>query len=132
MDIFYISICAALFAAAGMAIVPILNRLPAKWFCDYGETPQEKHMSPRHPLLPWGILWSCLLGLAAVLLIQRESLPDSTISLCILWTLIQSAMVDQKFGILPDQHTVLIAGLGLLSAIQGPIPSIFQLKCPFV
>ncbi|MDR0425496.1 MAG: hypothetical protein LBH39_08635, partial [Clostridiales Family XIII bacterium] len=43
---------------AGYGAVYVFNRIPAKWLCDYGEEPEDRHMPPRIGKYPWGPLFS--------------------------------------------------------------------------
>ena len=117
MDNFYILMYTYTFAGAGIAILPVLNHLPILWLCDYGESPGNRHSAPRFFLWPWGFLWGTLLGYEAMFFGTQGQWLYGTAILMILWVLIQSAMIDRKFGILPDQHTVLIALLSPLMVI---------------
>jgi len=101
-----------LFAAFGIALgslsLWILNRMPAKCFCDYDETPDERHTPPR--VGKWqGIICTGLLAAAFACLAARFGLSVTGISLCLFCTVIAMiALSDIKFCIIPDE--LIIAG----------------------
>lgn len=104
-------------AVLGSFMVPVMNGIPAAWVCEYGELPEERHGSPRVKsgfvkrlltvgfALLSGLLWSI-----------REDWGYAAVSAVFLWLLIQAAVLDTKYLILPDQYTIglWICGLGFL------------------
>lgn len=129
------SILAGFFA--GPAIVYCFNRLPAKWLCDYGETPPQELTDPHVKRIkenPWrwvyaaGFICLCIRTSLANLMpsvvqggqflqswMQTEPLSDLNCAqlalACLLtcWILLMIALADMKFMIVPDQLVILLA-----------------------
>ncbi len=129
------SILAGFFA--GPAIVYFFNRIPAKWLCDYGETPPQEVTDPNVKRIkenPWrwvyaaGFICLCLrLSLANLapsvvqgghLFIegfQAEPLSDldcvqlAIAGLVACWLLLMIALADLKYMIIPDQFVIILA-----------------------
>ena len=104
-----ISILFGAFGAACGCLLPlILNKMPARCFCDYAEAPGEIHEMPR--VGKWQAICAVLV-LAAVfpLIISRFGLSVTGVSLCLLSAvLVMIALSDLKFCIIPDE--LIIAG----------------------
>lgn len=94
-------------ASAGLLGV-ILNRMPARCFCDYDETPDERHQSPRAGKMA---LVVCAVVLAVVfpLLYTRFGLCVKSVCLCLFSViLLMISLSDLRFCIIPDE--LIIAG----------------------
>ena len=130
-----ISILVGLFA--GASVVFVFNRLPAKWLCDYGETPPQELTDPNVKRIkenPWrwvyavGFICLCLrLSLAnltpAVIQggkfippgLPAEPLSDldcgqlALAGLIVCWLLLLIALADLKYMIIPDQFVIMLA-----------------------
>ena len=122
---------------AGPAIVYFFNRLPAKWLCDYGETPSAELTDPNVKRIkenPWrwvyavGFICLCLrLSLANLMPsvvqgghvflsgLQAEPLSDldcaqlALAGLVTCWLLLMIALADLKYMIIPDQFVIMLA-----------------------
>ena len=100
----------------------LFNRLPAKWFCDYGETPD-----PDRKRLSW---WVSALFFALLALVVWESgflgVWQRATLLLFAFLCLLTAASDVLYRILPDQFlaALALAGLafGLLSADAFWIP----------
>lgn len=107
---------------AGPAIVYFFNRIPAKWLCDYGETPPQELTDPNVKRIkenPWR--WVYAVGF--ICLCIRLSLADLTVAhlshmecaqlaaagLITCWLLLMIALADMKFMIIPDQFVIMLA-----------------------
>jgi len=129
------SILAGFFA--GPAIVYFFNRMPAKWLCDYGETPSQELTDPNVKRIkenPWrwiyavGFICLCLrLSLANLVPsvvqgghlfiagLQAEPLSDldcaqlALAGLIACWLLLMIALADLKYMIIPDQFVIMLA-----------------------
>jgi len=112
-----------LFAAFGIALgslsLWILNRMPAKCFCDYDETPDERHTPPR--VGKWqGIICTGLLAAAFACLAARFGLSVTGISLCLFCTVIAMiALSDIKFCIIPDELIIAGCAFAVAAALPG-------------
>ena len=101
-----------LFSLAGLVcaglMALILNKTPAKCFCDYDETPDERHAAPRAGKKA---LVLCALVLAVVfpILAQRFGLGVKSVAMCLLSVcLLMVVLSDIRYCIIPDE--LIIAG----------------------
>ena len=89
----------------------MFNRMPAEWLCDYDEDPTEELMSrdlQRVKSMPWKYIFSMLFVVLNMTLI-REDLQFALASSFTLWLLLELAIADVKYNILPDQLIILLA-----------------------
>jgi leader peptidase (prepilin peptidase)/N-methyltransferase len=90
--------------AAGFLSVPLFNRLPAKWLCDYGETPPPELSEKRIFTAPHGILIAVVFGTVFPLLAMQYGMNAVSILLAIASIpLVLASVSDGKYQILPDQ-----------------------------
>jgi leader peptidase (prepilin peptidase)/N-methyltransferase len=103
---------------AGYGAVRVLNTAPAKWFCDYDELPEARHLPPRISKYPWAPLFSLVFATAAfkTLLI---SWAYGAAALCALWLLLLIGLSDNKYRIIPDQFVIMLAATGIGFAAIG-------------
>lgn len=104
---------------SGFAIVYVFNKMPAKWLCDYGQTPSEELSNPYTQRLK-GYPWRWIYAAGFSCLILKLSLIDIQLALAGLfacWALLIIAIADLKYMIIPDQFVIMLA----LSAL-GFIP----------
>lgn len=95
----------------GCGVVWFFNRVPAKWFCDYGEEPSGELADPeavRLPGWPWRYLFSALFAVCGIWMVNRDW-QSAVPMLLALWLLVMMAAGDVKYGILPDQLILLLA-----------------------
>ena len=95
----------------GNAAVYLFNRMPAEWLCDYDEDPSEELMRrdvQRVKSMPWKYIFSMLFVVLNMTLI-REDLQFALASSFTLWLLLELAIADVKYNILPDQLIILLA-----------------------
>ena len=95
----------------------IINRIPAKWLCDYGETPSEQLLSgKRVKYLPSGIAVSILVSVCLALC-RLQFNKGYDIYFCVLALILFDCLLitiaDIKYQIIPDQFTII---LGILAA----------------
>lgn len=102
----------------GNGAVYFFNQMPAKWFCDYDEEPTAEMLDPytqrvkSHP-------WKYIFTMAFVILNIKMAVDDWQFAIpgtFALWLLLELAIADIKYRIVPDQILVLLAvtGLGFL------------------
>ena len=111
-----IACLAAIFVGVleGNGAVYAFNHLPAKWLCDYGEEPSAELRDPytqRVKSVPWKYIFSMLfvvLNIRLVLLDPQYALAATAA----LWLLLEMAIADRKYRIVPDQLIALLAGTG--------------------
>lgn len=103
----------------GNSAVYIFNRIPGKWLCDYGVEPDEELLHPTRQRVrstPWKYCFSCLFVMAAIKLGLEDPLY-AVIALITCWILLEMAIADLKYMIVPDQFIVL-----LMVAAVGFVP----------
>lgn len=105
--------------SAGLMTV-ILNKMPAKCFCDYDETPEERHLAPRAG--KWAILVCALvLSLVFPILATRFGISLKFAMMCLLSVvLVMIVLSDLRYCIIPDE--LIIAGC--IMATVGVFPDI--------
>lgn len=114
-----------IFAVLGVLCAPaagkILDRMPAKCFCDYDETPEAKHEPPR---MSRGqtVVCAAVLGVVFAVLVLRFGVGVKSIALCLFAVaMVMVAVSDIKFCIIPDE--LIIAGC--VFAVAAAMPHIF-------
>ncbi len=99
----------------GHSAVYIFNKLPASWLTDYGEIPSEELKDPsvqRIKSLPYKWIFTSLftaVGMSLLLVDVIFAIP----ALCALWVLLEIAISDIKYMIIPDQFLILLAVIGV-------------------
>ena len=95
----------------GNAAVYLFNKMPAEWLCDYDEDPSEELMRrdvQRVKSMPWKYIFSMLFIVINMTLV-REDLQFAIATSFTLWLLLELAIADVKYNILPDQLIILLA-----------------------
>lgn len=115
---------ALLYGVLGALLAPlgvwILNKMPARSFCDYDEQPGPEHQAPRVSLQKQGWPAGLFLCIAAVLLFLRFGAGLESAALVLFCAvLVMISLADTRFSIIPDE--LLIAG-GVL-AVVAAIPA---------
>ena len=120
MDAWIFALFAVLGAVCGVLALLILNRMPAKCFCDYDEIPDERHIPPRAG--KWhGIICTAVLAAVFALIVDRFGITVSGLALCFFSAVLAMiALSDMKFCIIPDE--LIIAGC--LFAVIGALPGV--------
>ena len=96
-----------LFSVLGIAsaflMTLILNKMPAKAFCDYDETPDERHNPPR--VGKWAlIICAAVLGVVYGVLAARFGIGIKSVFLCLVCTsLVMIVLSDIRYCIIPDE-----------------------------
>ena len=102
----------------GNGAVYFFNKMPAQWFCEYGEEPTAEMKDPyvqRVKSHPWKYIFTMgfiILNIKMVVDDWEFFIPGTVA----LWLLLELAIADIKYRIVPDQILVLLAitGLGFL------------------
>lgn len=97
---------------AGYGSIYLFNRIPAKWLCDYDEEPDERHLAPRISKYPLAPILSVIFAWA-VFRAGQLSLVYAFALLPAIWLLVQIAIADLKYRIIPDQYLILLAVTGI-------------------
>ena len=119
----------ALWLAAGALAGYAFRLLPARWLCDYGETPSAAH-APQQRRLPWyGLAAFALLTALCTAPVALQSgevtsplraVGVSLCTACFVAALLLAAWCDIKYMILPDELLLLCGALALaLWALGG-------------
>ncbi len=114
----------------GNSAVYVFNKIPGKWLCDYGQEPDEELLHPtrqRINSVPWKYCFSGLFVLAAI----KLGLEDPVYGIIVMvacWLLLEMAIADSKYMIVPDQFILLlmIAAVGFVPHHNdGPMAGIW-------
>jgi len=95
-------------ALAGIFAVYAFNRIPPKWFCDYGEEPDRGMWGVRIRNKPWTTVF-ILVFTAACLKMLEQGFLYAVPGLASLWLLLLIGIADKKYMIIPDQLVILLA-----------------------
>lgn len=103
---------------AGHGAVYIFNRIPAQWLCDYNQEsgPELRENSgQRVKGFPWKWVFSGFFAAGAIRLAVFDWVYAAAM-LVLCWALLEIALADKKYSIIPDQFVVLaaISALGLV------------------
>ena len=104
--------CACVIVAAvllGNGAVYFFNKMPAQWFCDYGEEPTEELRDPytqRIKSHPWKIVFTMFFIIIGIWMVQ-DDWRFTVAALCTIWLLIEMAIGDALYQIIPDQLIIL-------------------------
>jgi len=116
-------IISVILAVLGLALGPlncrILNKIPAKWLCDYDEEPSQELLSgKRYKIKPHGLIMSLTLApILAVLSLTADITVTFPIVILIFLFLMLIAASDAKYTIIPDEFTIAVAVLSLIFAV---------------
>ncbi|MGI6732104.1 MAG: prepilin peptidase [Anaerovoracaceae bacterium] len=112
IDVIKVIFMVGLGVAAGLTTVYFFNRIPAKWLCDYDEAPGEEMWGERISNRPWTPVFVLVFAAAGVKLLEQGILYGIP-SIIALWLLLQIAIGDKKYGIIPDQFIVALGVTGI-------------------
>ena len=97
--------------AAGCGAIYIFNKMPARWLCDYGQTPPQELTDPyirRIKGFPWRWIYSAGFACLMVrLLFVDVQLAAAGLFAC--WALLIVGLADLKYMIIPDQFVIMLA-----------------------
>ncbi len=93
---------------AGKSLIYVFNRIPAKWLCDYNETPSKEMWDERISKKKWEPVLMLLFSGVAVFLIGYGQLYFLA-AMFALWLLLQIGIADKKYMVIPDQHVIALA-----------------------
>lgn len=120
-----IKLLAAVLAAifAGNGAVYLFNHMPAQWFCDYGEKPTEDMLDPytqRVKSYPWKYLFTMVFVVLNIKMVM-DDWQFAIGGLCVIWLLLEMAIADIKYRIVPDQLILLltVCALGFIPYLGG-------------
>ena len=107
----------------GNGAVYFFNKMPAGWFTEYGERPSEELLDPytqRIKSYPWKYVLTMFfvaVGIYFAVRDYRSAVP----MVIVLWLLVEMAIGDAKYRIIPDELVVLtaIAAIGFVNYNGG-------------
>ena len=95
----------------GMGAVYVFNRMPAKWLCEYGETPSEELTDKSRKRLsdyPYKIIFAIAFILTGIYFMSKD-IAFGAAALFEMWLLLVIAISDKKYMIIPDQFVIFLA-----------------------
>ncbi|WP_303857496.1 prepilin peptidase [Aminicella lysinilytica] len=95
----------------GNGAVYFFNKMPAKWFCDYGETPSAELRDPytqRIKSNPWKFVFTMFFVAIGVYMVVNDW-RFAIAALLAIWLMVEMSIGDIKYGIVPDQLVILLA-----------------------
>lgn len=111
-------ICGVAIAAgiiAGNGAVYFFNKMPGAWLCDYGQEPDEELLHPtcqRVKSTPWKYVFAGFFIVIGIKLGMEDPLFAVPAAAAI-WLLLEMAIADAKYMIVPDQLIMLLVVCGL-------------------
>lgn len=94
---------------SGHAAVYIFNKIPPKWLCDYGQEPGPELKDPytqRVKGYPWKWIFSAFFTVGSIRLVFYHWI-FALAALVLCWALLEIALADKKYGVIPDQFVIL-------------------------
>lgn len=120
---FILPCCSAILLGfiAGQLCVFILNSVPPKWLCDYGEKPGAELYGKRFFAKKQGLASGAVLAAAFTLFcLNYHNQPLIMFFYCLAaLALVMSSVSDLKYKIIPDQCVIFLAVCGVLYYIHG-------------
>ena len=107
----------------GNGAVYFFNKMPAQWFVDYGEEPSEELKDPytqRIKSHPWKVCFTMFFVIIGIWMVMDDE-RFAVAAACSMWILIELAIADAKYRIVPDQLLILLAvtSLGYIPYFSG-------------
>ena len=108
---------------AGNGAVYFFNKMPAQWLCDYDEEPSDALKDPytqRIKSYPWKFILTMLFVVIDIKLVI-DDWQFAVAAVCSLWLLLEIAVADAKYRIVPDQLVLLLAvtAMGFIAFHDG-------------
>ena len=118
-DIIAAVISAAVGFSLGILGCMLLNKIPAKWLCDYDEEPSEELLhGVRFKIKPHGLIMGAVLAVAAgALMITNMLTLRSVLGVMLFAVLVLVTASDVKYQIIPDQFTIAVAVIAVAYAV---------------
>lgn len=115
MEYYYIMIGARFILAVALAVlmgsgsVVVFNHLPAQWFKDDGKLPEDIRQRQRVPGSPWKFVFTGILGVCGLYMAAMSTLQYELAVLFALFIVLEMAIADWKYMVVPDQLNILLA-----------------------
>lgn len=95
----------------GNGAVYFFNKMPPKWFCDYGQEPTEDLLdqyTQRVKSYPWKFIFTMLFVVINIWMVM-DSVQFAVASSLAIWFMLELSIADIKYRIVPDQLLILLA-----------------------
>lgn len=117
-DVYWFIGCAVCGLLTGRLFVWLFNRLPASWLCDYGEEPGPELEAPRLYRRPDALKFGLLFSAAFLLLYLQYGGKNLYFFTCCAAVVLLAvvAVSDAKYGVIPDQFTLMLLAPGVAVA----------------
>lgn len=104
-----IAIAAVLAVVLGNGSVVAFNHMPASWFEDGGKLPEDIGGRQRLTSSPWKYVFVTYLGVVGIYLALNRSVQFELAVIVMLFVVLEMAIADAKYRIVPDQLSILLA-----------------------
>lgn len=100
---------------AGLLTIHVFNRIPPKWLSDYNQEPEKSMWGERIKKRPWDMVF-ILVFTGASLKLMNQGVIYQIAGMFALWFLLQIAIADKKYRIIPDQFIIAlgVAAIGFI------------------
>ena len=120
-DVITVAITAALAVSAfvlGPLGCKILNKIPAKWLCDYDEEPSEELISGKRFKKSWGLIMGAVFAvfIGCTIFTNGINIKLPVIFIMYFFLMLISAS-DAKYTIIPDEFTLAVLVLSIAAAV---------------
>lgn len=114
LDVFIILVSVIIGFLGGYFAIFAFNKLPANWFCEYGEVPDAKlfpENGKRINSYPWKPALAMLFTVISIKL-GMEDWQFAIPAVIAIWILVEIILSDKVYMIIPDQFVMLLAITG--------------------
>lgn len=99
----------------------VINKVPAKWLCDYEEEPSEELLSGKRIKFNWTVAVVAIITAACLILCRLQFNKGYDIYFgvfaLVIWDCLLITISDAKYQIIPDQFTAALAVLAVLISV---------------
>lgn len=114
-----LAISAAICVALCFVMYKLLNKIPAKWLCDYGEEPDKSLYAVRFNYKKSGIAFTAVMLCINIICVLTYAFSWYLLfAQLIIYTMSLIALCDFKYAIIPDQFTIMLAVFSLGFAVS--------------
>ncbi len=119
VNIAVIAACAVSAFMLGPLGCGILNKIPAKWLCDYDEEPSEELLSGKRFKKSWGLIMGAVFAVFIGVTIFTNGIGIRLPVIFVLYFfLMLISASDAKYTIIPDEFTLAVLVLSVASAVM--------------
>ena len=99
----------ALAVILGSGSVVAFNHMPAVWFRDDGKLPEDIDQRQRITSSPWKFVFTGVFGVCGLYMAVRDTLQYELAVIFVLFIVLEMAISDWKYMVVPDQLSFLLA-----------------------